>query len=153
MSPARRTLAGAALLLLAACATVGTGRAGASADAQREITQMMELSAQGWNRHDLDDFMVPYLDSPDITFVGSAGLVRGKAAIRQNYADGWFAPGRDPGRLSFRDIQVRMLGPDHALAVGRYEVRRPGRDLSTGLFSLTLRRTPQGWRIIHDHSS
>jgi uncharacterized protein (TIGR02246 family) len=148
----RHTVAGAALLLLAACAAPAAGPA-PNAGAEREIVQLLQLSAEGWNRRDLDEFMITYLDSPDITFVGGNTILRGKTAIRRNYADGWFAPGRDPGRLSFRDIEVRMLGGGHALAVGRYEVRIPGRDMATGLFSLTLRRTPQGWRIIHDHSS
>jgi len=53
---------------------------------------------------------------------------------------------------SFRDVEVHVLGGGHALALGRYEVRIPGREMATGPFSLTLRRTPQGWRIIHDHS-
>jgi uncharacterized protein (TIGR02246 family) len=95
--------------------------------------------------------MEPY--APDATFVGSRGLLRGKEAIQQNYATSWFAPGRDPGQLRFVDIEVRMLGPEHALVVGRYVVEATGRDTATGLFSLTMRRTPRGWRIIHDHSS
>lgn len=154
MNRVRRSIAGAALVLLAACAAnARTDAPSAGAGAQREITLVLAHSTEGWNRRDLDEFLIPYLDSPETTFVGSGGLVRGKAAIRQMYATGWFAPGRDPGRLSFRDIEVRMLGGSHALALGRWEVRIPGRETQTGTFSLTLRRTPQGWRIIHDHSS
>lgn len=152
MTRLRRHAAAAALLLLAACAAPAAGPAPA-ADAGREITALLTTSAEGWNRRNLDTFLLPYLDSPEITFVGSRGLVRGKAAIRDTYAGGWFAPGRDPGQLAFRDIEVRLLGGGHALAVGRYEVRIPGQELATGLFSLALRRTPEGWRIIHDHSS
>lgn len=139
-----------ALLLLAACAAPGAGPAPAG-DARAEITRLLMESTEGWNRRDLDAFLVPYAD--DATFVGSAGLVRGKPAIRETYATGWFAPGRDPGRLSFRDIEVRTLDRDHALAVGRFVVEMAGRQPATGLFSLTMRRTSQGWRIIHDHSS
>ena len=148
----RAARAVAAALLLAACAPPAAGPA-PSADAERYIVQLLEISAEGWNRRDLDAFLEPYLDSSELTFVGSQGLVRGKTAVREMYATGWFAPGRDTGRLSFRDIEVRLLGGGHALAVGRYEVRIPGRDMATGFFSLTLRRTPAGWRIIHDHSS
>ncbi|MBW3573062.1 MAG: nuclear transport factor 2 family protein, partial [Gemmatimonadetes bacterium] len=117
----------------------------------RAITDVLVRSTEGWNRRDLDAFMEPY--APDATFVGSRGLVRGKAAVREMYATSWFAPGRDPGQLRFEDIEVRMLGRGHALAVGRYVVEAAGRDPATGLFSLTLRRTPAGWRIVHDHSS
>ncbi len=89
----------------------------------------------------------------EATYVGSRGLVRGKSAIQQSYATSWFAPGRDPGRLRFSEIEVRMLGRDHALAVGRFAVDLSGRDPATGMFSLTLLRTQVGWRIVHDHSS
>lgn len=148
---ALRLPAGAALLALAACAAPPRGPA--PAGDQEAIVALLVESTEGWNRRDLDAFMVPYLEGPEATYVGSRGLVRGKAAIRETYATSWFAPGRDPGRLRFQDIEVRMLGRDHALAVGRYVVEAAGRDTSTGLFSLVLRRTPAGWRIVHDHSS
>ena len=139
------------LLALAACTAPAAGPVPA-ADTQA-ITDGLVRSTEGWNRRDLDAFMEPYLDSPRTTYVGERGLVRGKAAIRESYATSWFAPGRDPGRLRFENIEVRMLGRNHALAVGRFVVEVPGRAPATGMFSLTMQRTPQGWRIVHDHSS
>jgi len=147
----RLSLMGAALLL-AACAAPAT-RPAPGMDPTREITEMMEASAQAWNRRDLDAFLTTYLDSPEITYVDTRGVIRGRAGIREMYASGWFAPGRDPGQLTFRDIEARVLGDGHALATGRFEVRIPGRDPATGIFTLVLRRTPEGWRIVHDHSS
>lgn len=142
------------LALAAACATAAPGSSAPSqADASRDITALLTESTDGWNRGDLDAFLVPYLAGGEVTYVGSGGLVRGKDAIRRTYAGGWFAPGRDPGRLRFENIEVRLLGADHALAVGRYVVERTGAQPATGMFSLTLRRTAEGWRIIHDHSS
>lgn len=142
------------LAALAACApAAGPANGPAAATDAAAITDVLVRSTEGWNRRDLDAFMEPYLDSPEASFVGARGLVRGKAAIRESYATSWFAPGRDPGQLRFENIEVRMLGRDHALAVGRFVVEMPGRDPATGMFSLTMRRTPAGWRILHDHSS
>ena len=47
------------------------------------------------------------------------------------------------------------LGDGYALAHGRFALKRTaaGGGDSTGRFTLVLRRTPQGWRIIHVHSS
>ena len=61
---------------------------------------------------------------------------------------------RPAGELSYNNIEVRPLGPNHALVVGHWRVmmRETGQP-RTGIFSLTYQRTPQGWRIIHDHSS
>lgn len=153
MRAVRRRAALFAILALAACAAPAPGPGvgpTAAADAEA-IIDALERSAQGWNRKDLDAFMQPYAD--EATFVGARGLVRGRAAIRESYATSWFAAGRDPGQLRFADIEVRMLGRDHALAVGRFSVDLPGGDTAAGMFSLTLRRTPDGWSILHDHSS
>ena len=149
MRTVRRLLTLLAVLALAACAAPAGGPA--PADDAQAITAVLVRSTEGWNRKDLDAFMEPYAD--EATFVGARGLMRGKAAIRENYATTWFAPGRDPGQLRFADIDVRMLGRDHALAVGRFIVDIPGRDTATGMFSLAMIRTPAGWRILHDHSS
>jgi uncharacterized protein (TIGR02246 family) len=125
----------------------------ATAQGVGDIVRTLEVSTEGWNRGDLEAFLVPYAE--DATFVGSRGLLRGKPAIRTQYQTSYFAAGRVRGRLRFDGIEVRMLGPSHALAVGRYVVteRGAGQQDATGLFSLALERRPDGWRIIHDHSS
>jgi len=117
------------------------------------IVRTLEVSTQGWNRGDLDAFLVPYAE--EATFVGSRGLLRGKPAIRAQYQSSYFGAGRVRGTLRFEGIDVRMLGPRNALAVGRYVVteRGAGQADATGLFSLALERRAEGWRIIHDHSS
>ncbi|CAA9342703.1 MAG: hypothetical protein AVDCRST_MAG68-3074 [uncultured Gemmatimonadetes bacterium] len=145
------------LLLLAAAPGCAPAAPAASPAAVTQgssaIVSMLETSTEGWNRGELDAFLLPYAE--DATFVGSRGLLRGKPAIRAQYLSSYFGPGRVRGTLNFRDVEVRMLGPRNALAVGRYIVteRGPGQADATGLFSLALERRPEGWRIIHDHSS
>ncbi|HEU0051929.1 MAG TPA: DUF4440 domain-containing protein, partial [Longimicrobium sp.] len=126
---------------------------GASTSMQNEITALMQASADGWNRGSLDEFMVPYLDSPTITYITGPGVARGKTAIRDFYAGSWFRGGQPAGRLSYRDIEARPLGRDFALVVGGWTVTRADGREQKGIFSLTMQRTPEGWRIIHDHSS
>ena len=153
--PTMRALLCASLLALSACVSAGVAaRSGQPDDAQRIIAMMQESTNQ-WNRGSLEGFLLPYDEAADITFVGSTGLVRGKDAVREKYRASYFRTGAPEGNLAFRDMEVRPLGPDHALAVGRYVVteRASGRETATGLFSLVLRRTAQGWRIMHDHSS
>jgi uncharacterized protein (TIGR02246 family) len=145
------------VLLLAAapaCAPASPAASPAAvAEGSAAIVSMLEISTEGWNRGDLDAFLVPYAE--DATFVGSRGLLRGKPAIRAQYVSSYFGAGRVRGTLNFRDIEVRMLGPRSALAVGRYVVteRGAGQSDATGLFSLALERRTEGWRIVHDHSS
>lgn len=143
-----------ALLSVPGCASAPPAMSPvASAREIGAIVRMLELSTQGWNRGDLDAFLVPYAE--EATFVGSRGLLRGKPAIRAQYQSSYFGAGRVRGMLRFEGIEVRMLGLRNALAVGRYVVteRGAGQADATGLFSLALERRAEGWRIIHDHSS
>jgi hypothetical protein len=59
------------------------------------------------------------------------------------------------GTLTFSEIEVRSLAPDVALADGKWELKRnaAGGGDASGRFTLILRKTPSGWRIIYDHSS
>lgn len=149
----------ALVLVLAVLAAAGCSSAppalspAATAQGVGDIVRMLEVSTEGWNRGELDAFLVPYAE--DATFVGTRGLLRGKPAIRTQYQTSYFAAGRTRGKLRFEGIEVRMLGPRNALAVGRYVVteRGAGQEDATGLFTLALERRTEGWRIIHDHSS
>ena len=55
------------------------------------------------------------------------------------------------GPLAFTEIDIKPFG-DFYLVTGRWELTRQG-DTPRGRFTLLLRRTPQGWRIFHDHTS
>ncbi len=140
------------LLLSAGCATGAP--APAMPDATVAVPAMLRASAKDWNRGDLDGFLDDYLDSPETAFVGS-DVSFGVDEIRARYLRSYWSTGRPEGLLAFEDIHVRPIGSDHALARGRYVLtdRSTDRLTSTGMFSLVLVRTPDGWRIIHDHSS
>jgi ketosteroid isomerase-like protein len=56
------------------------------------------------------------------------------------------------GTLTFSDLEITLLGADAALVLGRWHLRRAN-DEPHGRFTLLFRRTRQGWKIVHDHSS
>ncbi len=144
----------AALLALAACAAPRTPSP-SPANATASIVATLEASAEAWNRGDLDGFLKPYLDSSETTFMTARGVIHGLDTIRARYRAGYFKSGGPPQLLRFGDISVRDLGPDHALMTGRYRLtdRATGAPADSGNFTLVWRRTPGGWKIIHDHSS
>lgn len=118
--------------------------------AREGIQAMLDHGAAAWNRGDLDAFVSDYV--PDATFVTSRGLVRGVAAIRERYAPR-FAPGGVRDSLSFRDLEVDLLGPEAGNAIAFYVLMRGDSVTSTGPTSLVVRRVEGRWRIVHDHSS
>jgi len=58
------------------------------------------------------------------------------------------------GTQDFSGLEFRFLGPDSSLVLGRWHLKRGGEkgDIG-GVFSLVWQRFPEGWRIVHDHTS
>ncbi|MEJ2184395.1 MAG: nuclear transport factor 2 family protein [Gemmatimonadota bacterium] len=142
-----------ALVLAAGCAHAPAVHADRASDPVAQITAMLNASARSWNDGDLAGYVDDY--AKDATFVGSSGLVRGRAEIERRYRASYWASGKPRDALRFENLEVTLLGREHALAVGRYVLydRQSGVTTASGIFSLVLRYTPDGWRIIHDHSS
>ena len=141
---------GLAALLLAAC-TIEIEDEG-DADVQGSVVRMLEESADAWNRGELDGFMDDYLESANTTYIGSAGLLSGYESIRARYAP-LFEPGATRDSLRFEDVRVRRLAAIEAVATARWILYQGDTVTSSGPFTLVLRHTSGGWKIIHDHSS
>ena len=150
------------IVSLAACEfrrheTRGTGEAEGQGSARLTvIPDMLRASAASWNAGDLDGFMDDYWRSPDITFSGATGVTRGWENVKDRYLQSHWAPGAVRDSLRFEDIEVYPLGEAHAIALGRYVLFQPEEPLapaSSGFFTLVLRMTDGGWRIVHDHTS
>jgi ketosteroid isomerase-like protein len=119
------------------------------------IRAELARSAAAWNRRELDGFLDSYEHSPLTTFVGK-DVTRGFDAIRAHFVERYGgAAGAKMGTLSFTDIDVRPLAAGWALAIGRWHLARPAADGGDagGLFTLTMRKTELGWRILVDHTS
>ena len=119
-----------------------------------EIRAMLTHSEAAWNRGDLATFAADYDDSPETTFIGRDITHGGVQAILARYRRGYPTP-EAMGTLTFSEISVRPLGKGYALANGRYALKRTqaGGGDAAGRFTLVLRKTKAGWKIIHDHSS
>ena len=119
-----------------------------------DIRAMMEKSQANWNRGDLAAFASDYEDSPETTFVGKEVTRGGTAAVLARYQAHY--PNRESmGTLTYSELSIRVLAPDIVLADGKFFLRRTasGGGDASGRFTLVIRKTPKGWKIIHDHSS
>jgi uncharacterized protein (TIGR02246 family) len=119
-----------------------------------EIHAMLAKSQAMWNRGDLEAFVTDYEDAPETTFIGQEVVRGGTKAILDRYRRRY--PNRDAmGTLTFSEIETRPLAPGLILATGKYDLKRTaaGGGNASGRFTLVIRKTPAGWKIIHDHSS
>jgi uncharacterized protein (TIGR02246 family) len=118
------------------------------------IRTMMKDSADAWNRGDLPAFAAYYEDSPQTTFMGKEVVRGGVAAILERYRKAY--PTREAmGTLTFSELDVRPLAAGLALVTGKFELKRTaaGGGPAWGRYTLVVRQTPAGWKIIHDHTS
>jgi uncharacterized protein (TIGR02246 family) len=120
-------------------------------DDEDRIKKVLHEQETAWNRGEVEAFLGGYRHSADLTFSGSNGVTRGwdgvLARYRKNYPDR-----AAMGQLDFSELEFRFLGPDTALVLGRWHLRREKEDVG-GVFTLVWQRFPEGWKIIHDHTS
>lgn len=115
------------------------------------INKVFTEQTASWNRGDIDTFLQGYWHSPELTFAGSSGVARGYDGVLARYKKNY--PDRAAmGTLDLSDIEIRFVGPDAALVLGRWHLQRATGDIG-GVTSIVLERFPEGWRIIHDHTS
>ena len=121
---------------------------------EAEIRAVLAAQEAAWNRADVASFMEGYEKSADLTFSGTSGITRGWQNVLERYRQR-YPDAEAMGKLQFSEIEVRRVGSEAALVLGRFHLIRTakaGSDAS-GRFSLVFRKTPSGWRIIHDHTS
>jgi ketosteroid isomerase-like protein len=117
----------------------------------QSIRAILAQQQSAWNRGNIAGFVEGYWNAPELTFAGSDGIVRGYDGLLARYKKSY--PDKEAmGELDFSGLEIRELGPDAALVLGHWHLKRPVGDVG-GVFTLVFQRFPVGWRIIHDHTS
>jgi ketosteroid isomerase-like protein len=119
---------------------------------RKQLSAQLERAAADWNRGDLEGFLSDYARESTTTFVDGRRARHGFEYIRDNYARR-FAPGVRRDSLHFEEVETRRLSPTLALVTARFILERNGAVTASGPFTLVMELRPEGWRILHDHSS
>jgi len=115
------------------------------------VHAVLDAQRDAWNRGDIEGFMDGYARSAEITFVSGDTITRGWQTVHDRYQKNYDSREK-MGTLTFSDLETRVLSNDAAVTLGRWHLQRTG-DQPHGRFTLVFRRTRQGWRIVHDHTS
>ena len=120
---------------------------------EQDVRAVLDRQVGDWNRGDIRAFMQGYDDSDATLFVGSS-VTRGHQRVLDNYV-ARYGSKEKMGTLTFTVLEVRPLGAEHALVLGRFHLERTaaGGGNSDGVFTLTFEKKPAGWKIIADHTS
>jgi ketosteroid isomerase-like protein len=116
----------------------------------RELQAIVQNQAAAWNQGDVPLFMSAYWKDDRMTFSAGGTTQRGWQKTLERYLSRYPTP-KEMGKLTFSQLETVQLATDSALMLGRWNLEKE--KPAEGNFTLVWRKMPEGWRIIHDHSS
>lgn len=137
--------AAATLLLLASCGSP------TASDWRSEVGALLTAQAAAWNRGDIAGYMDGYWRSDSLLFTSGGSIRRGWTETFEKYA-ATYDSREKMGTLAFSGLEFHLPAPGAAWVFGRWELARAS-DRPGGVFTVVLRRFPEGWKIVHDHTS
>ncbi len=137
-----------------ACCGLGCGPSSDTpvrADDEAAIRAVLQQQVEAWNQGDIDAFMNGYAQTDSLRFASGGAVHTGWQATLDRYHRTY--PDRAAmGTLTFDLRAVRVLSAQWAVVFGGYQLER-AEDRPSGLFTLLFEKRPEGWRIVHDHTS
>ncbi|MBZ5597383.1 MAG: nuclear transport factor 2 family protein [Acidobacteriia bacterium] len=141
------------ILTLVVISPVLSAAKNSAEQAKSAVQQVLQRQQDAWNRHDLEGFMGGYWNSPELTFFSGAKETAGWQSTIERYRKTYQSEGREMGKLEFSDLRIEALGRDAAFVRGAWHLTMPDGKTPHGLFTLIFRKFPDGWKIVHDHTS
>jgi uncharacterized protein (TIGR02246 family) len=117
------------------------------------IQAVLDKQEADWNKGDLDAFLEGYWHSPGVVFQSGGDRNDGFDAMRERYQKRYKAEGKAMGKVTFSKVEIQTLGPDAAFVRGAWKLDLPDGKKPGGLYTLIFRKFPDGWKIVHDHTS
>ncbi|MEP7016221.1 MAG: nuclear transport factor 2 family protein [Verrucomicrobiota bacterium] len=140
-----------ALIIIAAVLGAASVPLRAARSIEDDIHAVLHAQQEAWNRGDIDGFMRGYARAKSTTFVSEDSVTKGWETVRDRYRKK-YSDRAKMGTLTFSDLEITQLSADSVVVLGGWNLRRPA-DQPHGRFTLIFQRLPEGWRIVHDHTS
>ena len=119
--------------------------------AAKDIQLILTTQAAAWNNGDIEGYMQGYWKSDSLLFTSGGNIQRGWKATLEKYKKSYNTKEK-MGILKFSQLEITQLSSESAWILGHWELERKG-DHPQGVFTLVLKKFPDGWKIIHDHTS
>jgi uncharacterized protein (TIGR02246 family) len=122
-----------------------------SGPAEDAVRQVLEEQAAAWNQGDVRRFVRTY---DEAAVMAGAPPTRGRAAILERYQKR-YANREQMGTLTFSGLEIQVLSGEYASVLGRWHLARSAAagGEAGGIFTLLVKRTAAGWKIVLDHTS
>ena len=139
------------ILLLCLLSPATFGVVAFSQENEKAIEKILLAQVAAWNAGDIDGYMKGYWNSDSTVFVSGGSLTRGYSGVLSRYKKSYDTREK-MGKLEFAELQVRMVTQTLGVATGVWRLHRAN-DQPWGRFTLLVEKKPEGWRIVHDHTS
>lgn len=123
------------------------------ADLEEGIKHVLVSQVEAWNHGKLEAFMQGYWRSPDLVFFSSGTVTRGWEPTLLRYRQRYQSEGKEMGKLEFQELNIDLLSRRSAVVTGKWQLTMSDGKQPHGLFTLIFKRMPNGWKIVHDHTS
>lgn len=118
---------------------------------EKQILDLINQQSIDWNTGNIDAYMNGYWKSDKLRFASGDRITYGWEQTLNNYKKAY--PSKlAMGELVFSDLVVELINTNSATVFGRWQLIREA-DKPHGLFTLHLKKFPEGWKIISDHTS
>ena len=115
------------------------------------MSAVLETQQEAWNAGDIEGFMQGYEKSEQLRFASGGDITFGWQDTLTRYQTRYTSPAQ-MGTLQFDIKNAEIINRDSGMIFGRWTLTREA-DAPNGLFTLFLQKTPDGWRIVSDHTS
>lgn len=119
---------------------------------KQSIEKVLFEQVEAWNKGNLEGFMAGYWQSESLSFYSGKSITNGWQQTLDRYRLRYQSEGKEMGTLTFKDLEIEVLGTNNAFVRGKWQLELKSETVG-GLFTLVLRKFPDGWRVIHDHTS
>lgn len=137
---------------LGACASAPPRVAAFAPGDRAAIAGVLDRQVSAWNHADLASYMDGYARTPQLVFTSGGDIRRGWQDAFDHYQARYATNPGAMGTLAFRVDTIDPVGAGGAVVLGTWELTG-GAHPARGVFTLVFERRPEGWRIIHDHTS
>lgn len=123
----------------------------AHSQATKEIEDVLLNQASAWNNGDISGYMQGYWKSDSLLFTSGGEVHRGWEATIDKYKKS-YGTKEKMGNLKFSNLEINFLSSEAAWVFGCWALERE-KDHPWGVFTLIFKKFPDGWKIVHDHTS
>lgn len=116
------------------------------------VKAVLDAQMTAWNKGDIDGYMAGYANIDALVFTSGAKVRRGFQTTYDTFKNKYAKDPAAMGHLAFEVLSIDPVGADGAVVLGTWTLTNSPSD-GRGVFSVILERRPDGWKIIHDHTS